>query len=88
MVTVNPVNDAPISANSSITTDEDQPYEFSATDFIYNDVENDSLNAIQIVALPEKGYLKYNGENAALDKNYPDLTKLVYTPLTNESGSP
>lgn len=88
MVRVKPVNDAPYSSNDTLTIKEEESYSFSETDFIYNDVEDDSMAGIKFVELSTKGELKYEVGNVKLGRDYTDLTKIVFTPLANEIGSP
>src|SRR6056297_261820 len=88
MIRLEPINDAPYSSNDILTIKEEESYTFSKNDFIYNDVENDSLAGLKFVELATKGVLKYDGASVELGLDYPDLTKLVYTPLPDETGSP
>ncbi len=56
------VNDAPAGRNNEITTDEDTPYIFAASDFGFTDVNdvNDELSGVIISALPGSGSLTLN----------------------------
>lgn len=51
---ISAVNDAPITSNFSVNTDEDVTYTFTNTNFTTNfsDVDGDSLTQIQIMSLP------------------------------------
>ena len=60
-ITVLPVNDAPIGAESSVFAIEDNSYQFSLADFSYSDpVEAHSLQSIMITTLPADGELTNN----------------------------
>jgi hypothetical protein len=91
-VTVTPINDAPLSANSSVTGSEDDPKTIFATDFPLNDPEGDSLLAVRITVLPIKGQLLLNGVavTAGQDISAADLDagKLTYQPVIDEYASP
>jgi len=71
IITVTPVNDAPVANAQSVTTVEDTPKNITLT---ASDVENDPLS-FSIVSNPAHGTLAGAGLN------------LVYTPVTNYSGS-
>jgi hypothetical protein len=64
------INSAPVSANDSVTTDEDNPIAFSLT---ATDSENDSLS-YNVVTPPTKGQLTLNGN------------QVDYVPYVNETG--
>ena len=80
-VTVNPVMDAPVSADNSLLLRQGDSYTFKESDFSFNDVDSsDSLQSITIIALPSSGTLTLNG--AAVTANQvistTDITNLVY----------
>ncbi len=70
-ITVNPVNDAPVANNQSLTTDEDTPLGITLSG---SDIELDPLT-FQIVNGPSHGTLSGTAPN------------LVYTPSSNYNGS-
>lgn len=94
-ITINGVNDAPNSAASSVTLDEDTTYVFKLSDFPFTDVDtNDALDKIFITALgagTSTQSLKLNGSNITL--NQPILAtdiaagKLTYIPALNSNGN-
>ncbi|HBL43668.1 MAG TPA: hypothetical protein DDZ90_09780, partial [Planctomycetaceae bacterium] len=46
-IDVTSVNDAPIASGNTVTTDEDTPYVFSASDFNFSDIDGDSLASVR-----------------------------------------
>jgi ELWxxDGT repeat protein len=62
-VTVNPVNDAPISDKVSFSASEDVTFNLSFLSFKtqISDIESDTLVNIQITSLPSNGSLTFNG---------------------------
>jgi hypothetical protein len=89
-IIVDPVNDLPTSQDNSITIDEGSTYNFSVSDFPFNDIETSSLVSIKIVALPSDGTLRLSG--TAVSSNQvilsSQISNLTYTPVTNENGTP
>ncbi|MNZ25175.1 Serralysin precursor [compost metagenome] len=91
-ITVNPVNDAPQSANGSASVNSGSTYTFKASDFSFSDSidaatgQTHSLQNVIIKALPATGTLLLNG--VAIGANTPvslsDITqgKLTYQPGT------
>jgi hypothetical protein len=88
-VNVTPVNDAPTTANSSVTTLEDVAYTFAAANFPFSDVDaGDSRSAIKVVTLPAKGVLKLSGSPIAANAEIlvADVPNLTFTPAWDENG--
>jgi hypothetical protein len=85
---VTPVNDAPTSANATVTVDEDTAYTFSAADFAISDVEGDTLASVLITSLPENGSLTLDGVAVTANQEIAvgDLDGLVWTPAANAEG--
>jgi Ca2+-binding RTX toxin-like protein len=85
---VEAVNDAPTSANKTLTTLEDTTLAFSASDFAFNDIDSDMLESITIEVLPENGSLTLNGEAVSEGDNISanDLGGLAWTPDANANG--
>ncbi|MDH6266885.1 methionine-rich copper-binding protein CopC [Rhizobium sp. SG_E_25_P2] len=85
---VEAVNDAPTSANKTLTTLEDTTLAFSASDFAFNDIDSDMLESITIEVLPENGSLTLNGEAVSEgdDISADDLGDLAWTPDANANG--
>ncbi|UII27406.1 BspA family leucine-rich repeat surface protein [Fulvivirga maritima] len=85
---VRSVPDAPTSKDNSITTLEDIPHEFSASEFDFKDVDGDLMSAFQLKSLPSKGTLKYNGANAEVNTDYQNPSLLTFIPSADEFGAP
>ena len=77
---------------NTVTTTEDNAYNFSAADFTYSDVESDALVAARITNLNlAGGTLTYSGGIPVVSGNTltaAQLDTLVYTPAANASGTP
>ena len=93
-IDVVPINDAPETVNTSATVDEDTPYIFAASDFIFTDVDvdvGDEFAGIQIAQLPVAGSLLFNGSTAVIgqDISKQDLLagRLKFEPALNENGN-
>jgi CSLREA domain-containing protein len=76
-ITINPVNDAPVAANDSYTTDEDTALSVNAPGVLGNDtdVDGDPLTAV-LVAGPAHGTLALNSDGS-----------FKYTPSANYNGA-
>jgi len=92
-VTVTGVNDAPSGLSNSFTIAEDTAKTFTAADFGFSDVDNNSLQAVVISTLPASGSLTLNqggGMFTAVTANQSiaaaDISKLTYTPALNANG--
>ncbi|MFO0796528.1 MAG: tandem-95 repeat protein [Gemmataceae bacterium] len=95
-ISVASVNDAPGGADRTVTTPEDTPYVFAASDFGFTDPNDASptnaLLEVVVVTLPGAGSLLLNG--AAVAPGQPvlatDITagRLTFAPATNASGTP
>ncbi|MGE8501468.1 MAG: retention module-containing protein [Pseudomonas sp.] len=89
-VTVHAINDAPTSADNTVTTDEDTSRSFTSADFTFNDVDaGDSLKAIRINSLPASGNLSLGNEAVTIGMiiTAAQIASLVYTPAANASGN-
>jgi hypothetical protein len=89
--TLNAVNDAPTGTTGSITAFEDTPYELTAADFGFNDVdEGDSLTAVKITSLPLSGTLTLNGvavtAGDSITRAQIDRGDLTFTSSSNANG--
>ena len=93
---VTPVNDAPNGTDKTVTILEDAPYKytFSASDFGFNDNnENpygpDNFMNLKITTLPTSGILMYYGTAVTVSKIIPasGLLNLKYFPAANFNGS-
>jgi uncharacterized repeat protein (TIGR01451 family) len=86
------VNNAPTSADNTVTTPEDTDFVFSASDFPYSDVEGDPLTAVRIESLPADGTLLLDGvavsASDVIDVADINAGLLIFRPDTDENGSP
>ncbi|MCF6811205.1 DUF4347 domain-containing protein, partial [Thiotrichales bacterium 19S9-12] len=96
VITINPINDAPVASDVSVNTDEDNAYTFNETDFTpvgYSDVDGDALASITVVAstIAGNGVLTYNGTEISSDTVIlvANIGLLVYTPdaINGEAAS-
>ncbi|WP_200164506.1 beta strand repeat-containing protein, partial [Francisella adeliensis] len=91
-LTTDAVNDAPISSDNTVTTDEDVAYTFGVDDFNFVDVDGgDSLSSVKITSLEAAGALILNGEAVAQDQVITAASiaegSLVFTPAADANGS-
>jgi hypothetical protein len=94
-ISVTAVNDAPTAANQAVTTIEDRPYVFTATDFGFSDAADGSMHnllAIHLTTLPATGTLQLGGQDVTINQIVSvsdiDNGQLVFTPTANAHGSP
>ncbi|MDX1927618.1 MAG: Calx-beta domain-containing protein [Pirellulaceae bacterium] len=96
-VTLESQNTAPTAASSSITTDEDFTYTFSAMDFSFNDTDSgDVLSAVKITIIESAGDLEwFDGsswvgvtQDQEISKADIDANRLRFVPAANANGSP
>lgn len=91
---MNAVNDAPVTSDFSVATDEDVTYTFTSTDFTNNfsDVDGDSLSQVKIMSLPSgvAGVLKYNGTAVTVNQvvAVANIGLLTFDPVADYNGSP
>ena len=88
LITIVP-NTFPLASNSTVTTEENTGYTFSAGDFNFTDADaGDELASVTVVTLPAAGVLALDGaavtagEAVAVE----DIGKLVFTPAANANG--
>ena len=93
-ITVNPVNDAPVGTNNTVTTNEDTPYTFATADFGFtdpNDTPANTLSAVKISTLPAAGSLTLSGVAVAAGQtvSVANITagNLKFTPAANANGA-
>jgi VCBS repeat-containing protein len=91
-VNVTAVNDAPVSSASSVTTNEDTTYTFTADDFSFTDEEGDTLSSVTVSALSgSDGTFLLNGVaitgSTTVSKADIDANLLTFVPDANENGS-
>ena len=90
-VDVTAVNDAPTSANNTITATEDTDYVFSAADFSFSDIDGDALSQVKVTTLETAGSLQLNGVDVTLNqlitKADIDASKLKFVPVGDANGT-
>lgn len=88
-VNVTAISDDPTGASASVNTEENQNYTFSIGNFPFSDTDDDEFNGIIIQTNVTKGTLL---DNTVAISTFPatvtDVTKLVYQPVSTESGTP
>jgi VCBS repeat-containing protein len=89
-ITVNAIgqNDAPTSADNTVTTNEDTDHTFDANEFGFTDPDGDSLDHVTIETLPSKGTLLLDGSavSAGDEIAAADITNLVFRPAADGNG--
>ena len=80
------VSDAPLSGDTSVSILEDQNYTFKTQDFIFSDIDNESLVGMLIETVPDKGSLKYNNAAVSPGSYITVFNLLSYTPVADEFG--
>ena len=90
LISVTPVNDAPIVASFTKAINESESYTFTTADFSANylDIENIPLSAISITSLPSVGTLLLNGNPLGAGTNITsaNISQLVYQPAAEQGG--
>ena len=90
-IAVTSLNDKPTVSNFQLTGDEGVNILFQSQDFInaFSDVDGDTLQKIQITALPSHGVLRRNNNDVALNEqiNVGELCQLRFVPDADWSGS-
>jgi CSLREA domain-containing protein len=89
-IDVTAVNDAPTTADKTVTLNEDEAYTFTEADFEFSDVETgNSLNQIKITQLPTVGTLQLDSVDVTIDQVIvaADIGKLTFTPAANANGN-
>jgi hypothetical protein len=94
-LTVNAVNDPPVGADNTVTTNEDTAYTFTAVDFGFSDPNDSPPNtflAVKITTLPASGTLTNNNVAVNAGDFIPVANinggLLKFTPVANEFGTP
>nr|NCR46853.1 S8 family serine peptidase [Microcystis aeruginosa SX13-01] len=86
-----PSNQPPTLNNINKSGDEDNPINFSQSDFTsaFNDADGNTLVKIQIAALPNNGVLQLNNTAIAINEEIAvsDLNNLTFSPNTNFNGN-
>ncbi len=93
---INPViiNDAPTSANATLTFNEDTTHTFLVSDFPFSDVDANSLQSVRVGSLPAFGTLELDGVavtagDLPLDVSLASITDglLTYVPNANANDT-
>src|SRR5439155_12250 len=96
-INVTSVNDAPVGADTTVSTSEDTAYTFTAANFALtdpNDSPANNLLAVKITTLPSAGSGTFSDNVLPATRStlFPYTTlfrsKLVFTPAANANGSP
>ena len=87
-VCVSGTDDNPTGGDDEVTTDEDVDYTFAETDFTFNDVDKHTFSGIRIESLQTEGDLEYEGKDVGIGDIITDLTKLIFSPDSDENGTP
>ena len=89
-IDVQPVNDAPASANAQVNLAANQVYNFSSQDFPFSDVDGDNLQLIRIAGNVDRGILRLGSAQVTVGQEIPlaAVSTLNFTPVTNEQGTP
>ncbi|MEE8060111.1 MAG: DUF4347 domain-containing protein, partial [Pseudomonadales bacterium] len=81
----------PTAANSTVVTNEDTTYTFSATDFNYSDPDSDPMASIKVTSLENLGELQLSGidvtVNQVITKADIDAGNLKFIPVTVHNGT-
>lgn len=83
------INSLPATANAEVSTGENIPYAFAASDFPFSDADAaDMLEGIRISGLTSAGSLTFDGNPVVMNQEIPvaDIGLLVFTPVANEFG--
>ena len=90
LISVIPVDDPPEIVNISKSGYENTPTDFEPKDFLdaFTDIENDRLESIQIISLPEHGTIKQNETDIFENSQVPvlQISQLSYVPDTGYYG--
>ena len=93
-LTVTAVNDAPSGTSATLTTNEDTPWIFAASDFGFVDANDSPANALMAVtmsSLPTAGSLTLAGAAVTVGQSISitdiNAGRLVFTPVTNANGT-
>ncbi|MGY0217397.1 tandem-95 repeat protein [Endozoicomonadaceae bacterium StTr2] len=87
-ITVNAVNDKPITEDGNLMLRQGDSYSFDANDFKFTDVDSgDSMQSITITTLPASGSLTLNGAAVTANQviSLADIDKLKYTAPATEA---
>ena len=84
-------NTPPSASNGTVTTNEDTPHTFTASEFSFSDTDGDTLSNVRIVTLPAsgKGTLALSGTPVTANQVVAAtaIGDLAYTPPANANGA-
>ncbi len=84
-------NNPPTAADNTVATAMSTDYTFIVADFLFSDVDGDSLDKIQITKLESVGALQLNGFDVTVDQeiDVADITagNLKFVPVPGQSGT-
>ncbi|MCP4334619.1 MAG: DUF642 domain-containing protein, partial [Gammaproteobacteria bacterium] len=84
-------NNLPTAANSTVATNEDTTYPFTAADFGYSDVDADTMASVKITTLETVGALRLSGADVTLNqvitKADIDAGNLKFVPVADANGT-
>jgi len=81
------LDDIPVGANESVSTDEDINITFAPGNFTFTNLVG-NFGGISITSVETAGALEYDGVAVATGTECPDITKLIFKPASNQSGTP
>ena len=86
------INDAPSSANATLTFNEDTTHTFLVADFPFSDVDANSLLSVRVGSLPAFGTLKLDGvaitaDQLPLDVSLANITDGLFTYVPNANAN-
>lgn len=89
VMTIN-INGLPTTIQTTVETIQDTDYLFDIADFTFNDLDGGTFEEIQIITLPTKGVVKYNGTSIIAGDIIAtsDFANLVYSPGVGQTGFP
>jgi len=80
------INDPPLGADSLVYGFEDSTHIFQKSDFPFFDIEDDSLIALYIRSLPQKGELLYDSMPVGFDQRINTINQLTFRPEPESMG--
>ncbi len=91
-ITVNAVNDVPVAIGNNIVASEDVPLVIDASDFVFSDIESDSLVSVTITSLNINGGTLTHSAGAVvvtdgMTVSAADLADLTFTSANNDSSN-
>jgi len=82
------VDEAPVGTNITLMMQMNTSRSFNAADFGLQDVDGNSLSAVQVTSLPTVGTFRLNGQSVKVNDwvQAGNLGQLTYTPAANATG--